>query len=123
MVSLAEGKLLWTPSEAFKRTSHIARYMDWLAAERGLTFADYDHLWRWSVDDLEAFWESICAYFDIRFHMPYERVLASREMPGARWFPGRDAELRRTGVSPRDGGEAGHRVRERDPRLAGDELA
>src|SRR5947209_5527943 len=88
MVTLAEGKLLWTPSEDFKRASHMARYMDWLVKERGLTFADYDALWRWSVGDLEAFWESICGYFDIRFHRPCERVLASRDMPGARWFPG-----------------------------------
>jgi acetoacetyl-CoA synthetase len=88
MVSLAEGKLLWTPSEGLKSASHMARYMDWLASERGLTFADYDALWRWSVDDLEAFWGSICGYFDIRFHAPYERVLASRDMPGARWFRG-----------------------------------
>ncbi|MEA2832948.1 MAG: acetoacetyl-CoA synthetase [Methylobacteriaceae bacterium] len=88
MVSLAEGKLLWTPSEDFKRASHMARYMDWLANERRLTFADYDALWHWSVEDLEAFWDSICGYFDIRFHTPYERVLASRDMPGARWFPG-----------------------------------
>jgi hypothetical protein len=35
MVSLAEGKLLWTPSADFKRASHMARYMDWLAKERG----------------------------------------------------------------------------------------
>jgi acetoacetyl-CoA synthetase len=88
MVTLAEGKLLWTPSEDFRRASHMARYMDWLAKERGLTFADYDALWRWSVGDLEAFWESICGYFDIRFHRPYERVLASPDMPGACWFPG-----------------------------------
>ncbi|MEA2757777.1 MAG: acetoacetyl-CoA synthetase [Methylobacteriaceae bacterium] len=88
MVTLAEGKLLWTPSEDFRRASHMAHYMDWLAKERGLTFADYDALWRWSVGDLEAFWESICGYFDVRFHTPYERVLASRDMPGARWFPG-----------------------------------
>jgi acetoacetyl-CoA synthetase len=88
MVTLAEGKLLWTPSEDFKHASHMARYMDRLAKERGLTFSDYDTLWRWSVDDLEAFWESICGYFNIRFHTPYECVLASRGMPGARWFPG-----------------------------------
>ena len=27
-------------------------YMDWLERERGLRFADYAALWRWSVDDL-----------------------------------------------------------------------
>ena len=27
-------------------------------------------------------------YFDIRAHAPYERVLGSRALPGAEWFPG-----------------------------------
>ena len=35
-----------------------------------------------------AFWASIWDYFEIRAHVPYERVLGAREMPGAEWFPG-----------------------------------
>ena len=31
---------------------------------------------------------SIWDYFGVRAHTPYERVLGSREMPGAEWFPG-----------------------------------
>ena len=51
-------------------------------------FAGYDDLWRWSVQDLEGFWGSIWDFFELRTHAPFERVLASREMPGAVWFPG-----------------------------------
>ena len=32
----SEGRLLWTPSEAFAQNSEMARFMRWLAAERGL---------------------------------------------------------------------------------------
>jgi acetoacetyl-CoA synthetase len=53
--------------------------------ERG--FADYDALWRWSVEDLEGFWGSIWDFFGVAGGR-YERVLAAREMPGAVWFPG-----------------------------------
>ncbi|MEY2515136.1 MAG: acetoacetyl-CoA synthetase, partial [bacterium] len=63
-------------------------YMDWLATERGVQTASYDELWRWSVDDIERFWASIADYFDVRFETPAGAVLASREMPGARWFAG-----------------------------------
>src|SRR5205085_9338047 len=49
-------------------------------------FDDYESLWQWSVDDLEAFWASIWEFFGIA--SPYERVLADRSMPGARWFGG-----------------------------------
>ena len=51
---------------------------------RGLS--DYEELWRWSVDDLDGFWVALWDWFEI--DAPYERVLGSREMPGAEWFPG-----------------------------------
>ena len=66
----------------------IGRYLGWLERERGLSFAGYDELWRWSVSDLEGFWSSVWEFFEVRSHAPYERVLGSREMPGAEWFPG-----------------------------------
>ncbi|HEU5293653.1 MAG TPA: acetoacetate--CoA ligase [Burkholderiaceae bacterium] len=66
----------------------ITRYLRWLRRERGLQFTDYDTLWRWSVDDLEGFWSSMWAYFDIESPTPFARVLASDRMPGARWFEG-----------------------------------
>src|SRR6185295_3413872 len=44
--------------------------------------------WRWSVSDIEGFWASVWAFFDVQASSPYERVLGSRAMPGAEWFPG-----------------------------------
>ncbi|MGE4240115.1 acetoacetate--CoA ligase [Ramlibacter sp.] len=70
---------------------HVPRirlYQDWLRSRHGLSFDSYDALWRWSVDDLPAFWQSISDYFDIRSPTPHRAVLAERTMPGARWFEG-----------------------------------
>jgi acetoacetyl-CoA synthetase len=50
--------------------------------------ATYPDLWRWSVDDLEAFWNSIFDYFRVEYDGERGPALASREMPGAEWFPG-----------------------------------
>jgi acetoacetyl-CoA synthetase len=83
-----EGDLLWTPSSSVAEASSQARFMRWLGAERGLHFADYEALWRWSVTDLEAFWAAIWDFFNVRSSAPYTRVLEERVMPGARWFPG-----------------------------------
>ncbi|MCW0236579.1 MAG: acetoacetate--CoA ligase [Ferrovibrio sp.] len=91
MTETAAPALLWTPSAERIRRSQLRRYMDWLARERGLVFADYDALWQWSVTDVEAFWASLWDYFQIRAHKPYSRVLGRRTMPGAEWFTG--AEL------------------------------
>ena len=82
------GDVLWNPPADARARTEIGRYLDWLGAERGLDFADYDELHRWSVTDLEAFWGSIWDFFEIRAHTPYERVLGSSALPGAEWFPG-----------------------------------
>ncbi len=83
--------VLWQPSDALRRDSNLQHYMDWLAQQRTLTFADYDGLWRWSVNDLESFWGTLWDYFSVRASQPARQVLARRDMPGAQWFPG--AEL------------------------------
>ena len=82
------GDVLWTPPADVRETTEIGRYLNWLRDERGRDLADYDALWRWSVDDLEGFWGSVWDFFGVRAHAPYERVLGAREMPGAEWFPG-----------------------------------
>jgi acetoacetyl-CoA synthetase len=74
--------LLWEPPSELVERAVMTRYMRWL--DRG--FADYDALWRWSVDDLEGFWGSIWEFFGV--DSEYERVLADPTMPGAVWFPG-----------------------------------
>ncbi|MEV7013533.1 acetoacetate--CoA ligase [Streptosporangium sp. NPDC051022] len=85
--------LLSEPPADIREHSQIGHYLDWLERERGLAFATYDELWEWSVTDLEAFWVSIWDYFAVTSHTPYERVLSSREMPGAKWFEGATLNL------------------------------
>ncbi|GIJ77956.1 acetoacetyl-CoA synthetase [Micromonospora phaseoli] len=80
--------VLWTPPADVLQRSRIGAYLRWLAEHRGLEFADYDALWRWSVTDLDAFWRSIWDHFDVVAHTPPTATLAGRNMPGARWFPG-----------------------------------
>lgn len=82
------GEVLWRPPPDVLETTEIGRYLRWLRENRTLGFEGYDELWRWSVGDLEAFWRSVWDFYGVRAHTPPERVLASREMPGARWFPG-----------------------------------
>jgi acetoacetyl-CoA synthetase len=83
-----EGGLLWTPSAAQVAGANLTSFLGWLAAERGHQFDRYDTLWRWSVEDLEGFWQAIWDYSGIDSSAPHQRVLGSRAMPGAEWFPG-----------------------------------
>ncbi|MBN9367705.1 MAG: acetoacetate--CoA ligase [Comamonadaceae bacterium] len=63
-------------------------YQDWLHQRHGLAFASYDALWRWSVTELDAFWQSVWDYFAVESPTPHHAVLARNRMPGAEWFPG-----------------------------------
>ena len=66
----------------------MALYRQWLNETRGLEFADFEEMRRWSVADIDGFWQSVWDYFDIQSPTPHTAVLASRKMPGAVWFPG-----------------------------------
>jgi acetoacetyl-CoA synthetase len=77
---------LWEPAAEQVEASALTAYTRWLEARSGREFVDYEALWRWSVEDLEAFWRSIWDYFDLGGTPT--AVLGRREMPGAEWFPG-----------------------------------
>ena len=76
------------PSASAPYLPQIRLYQNWLRDERGLSFATYNDLWRWSVTELDAFWQSIWDYFDFQSPMPHTAVLLNNVMPGAKWFPG-----------------------------------
>lgn len=79
---------LWQPDTARVRDARLTDYQAWLARTRGLAFADYDALWRWSVADPGAFWDSIWDYFAVPGERGTGPALAQATMPGATWFPG-----------------------------------
>jgi acetoacetyl-CoA synthetase len=87
-VTAGPPEKLWEPPAELVERARMTEYMRWLASERGLELEGYHNLWRWSVDDLEGFWSSIWDFFEVQADGGYDRVLASREMPGAEWFAG-----------------------------------
>ena len=86
-MSAGPAEKLWEPPAALVENARLTEYLRWLESERSLRFDGYEALWRWSVDDLDAFWASIWDFFAVQADGDPAPVLASREMPGARWFP------------------------------------
>jgi acetoacetyl-CoA synthetase len=82
-MATVEPTLLWEPSAERVERAWVTQF----ARERGLPLA-YPELWRWSVEDLEAFWRAVWEFFGVRAEGAPDRVLGSREMPGVKWFPG-----------------------------------
>ena len=81
-------EIIWRPSPERVARARITQFTGWLRIEKGLQFADYGELWRWSVADPEAFWTAFIEHFDLPIEGNRVPVLANRSMPGARWFPG-----------------------------------
>ncbi len=82
------GKCLWTPSQERYDASTMAQFERFVAETRGLNFDDYNAIWAWSVDDLEAFWNAIWDFFDVRASARPEKMLVKRQMPNMEWGTG-----------------------------------
>jgi len=84
----------------------IRLYQDWLRAQRGLHFDSYDALWRWSVTDLNAFWQSIWDYQELQSPTPHRAALVRNTMPGAQWFVGAQVNYAQRVFSHADAADA-----------------
>ncbi|HEY4227629.1 MAG TPA: AMP-binding protein, partial [Candidatus Limnocylindrales bacterium] len=84
----APPRVLWSPPPGVLEHSNMGQYVTWLGAHRGRRFDGYDALWRWSVDEPGAFWQSIADHFQVAWHDEPATALENASMPGARWFPG-----------------------------------
>lgn len=82
-----ENPILWQPSDARAKASSMARFIDWVADNRGVKTNDYNAFWTWSVTEIEDFWTAIIEFFDLPVS-GWTEVLPERKMPGADWFPG-----------------------------------
>jgi len=80
--------LLWSPDPETAARSNISGFIRWLGYTRGLSFADYADLWRWSTMDLPAFWSAVWQFYGLDEVTTYDEVLATPVMPGAQWFTG-----------------------------------
>ena len=93
------GDVLWEPAPDALTSTNIGGFMAWLDEHHGLAFDDYESLRRWSVTEVEAFWAAAWEFLGVRSlrgdaglpddtGLPYDSVLSSHDMPGARWFQG-----------------------------------
>ncbi|MEW1637133.1 acetoacetate--CoA ligase [Streptomyces sp. NPDC093801] len=89
MTSATQPEPLWSPGPDRIAAARVTAFQAW-AAERFDAPAEggYPALQRWSVDELDVFWQAVAEWFDVRFTTPYQSVLADRSMPGAHWFTG-----------------------------------
>ena len=80
---MSGNPILWSPTRDRIEKSAMFRFM----TEQG--FQSYDELHRWSVEDVEAFWQALCKFCNIEFTNPADAVLVQPgDMTTAKWFYG-----------------------------------
>ncbi|WP_030165748.1 acetoacetate--CoA ligase [Spirillospora albida] len=84
-----EGSVLWEPSKEVAAAARATAFARWLEG-RGVRTESYDDLWRWSVTEIDAFWDAIWEYFGVVGDRGTGPVREGGPMPvdGLRWFPG-----------------------------------
>ena len=80
---------LWIPADERKRNANITRFMRHVNERFALDINDYPQLYRWSVDNIPAFWATFWDHAGIIASRPYYRVVDDlNKFPGAKWFTG-----------------------------------
>lgn len=81
--------VLWSPSEQFINNSNLYKFQKYIENKYQLSFHNYQEIWEWSVQNLEAFWETVALFFDLKFHQTYSSVLKNTDkMYETKWFDG-----------------------------------
>ncbi len=82
---------IWSPGPARRQTANIKRFLDLARSELDPGLQDYWDLYRYSLDQPEAFWRAVWDFCEV-IGTSGDTVLSDGDrMPGARWFP--DARL------------------------------
>ncbi|MEW5250543.1 acetoacetate--CoA ligase [Microbulbifer discodermiae] len=78
---------LWQPSPSAIAASQMDRFRHWVNQHWELDLADYDALYRWSVESRGEFWKSLWDFTGVIASERGDNVLGEDRMPGAEWFP------------------------------------
>ena len=78
---------LWSPSPERVAEANLTRFMQVAGTRAGRTFAGYDELWQWSVDQRAAFWDTLWDFCGVVGDKGDGVLEEGERMPGARWFP------------------------------------
>jgi len=88
---MTELQPLWTPGQSGIDAANLTRFITQVNRRHGLSLSDYDSLYRWSIEQKEAFWSEVWDFCGIVGDKG-ERILVGGEyIESAQWFP--DATL------------------------------
>jgi len=88
MSSLGHPSPLWEPDARRIKDSNITKFIDAHFPGKPHARADYEAVWRWSVDSLDPFWRAVWENGKVVSSGDYTSAISDTRMPGATWFDG-----------------------------------
>ncbi|MEM4450519.1 MAG: acetoacetate--CoA ligase [Nitrososphaerota archaeon] len=83
------AELLWKPSEERIKSANVTAFMEYVNKKYHRDFRDYWELYKWSVEYIPDFWESVWEFCGIICSKKYDTVVVDlNKFPGAKWFQG-----------------------------------
>src|SRR4051812_45520362 len=98
-ISAAMDQPIWTPAAQRIAAANLTRFAE-AARQRGVPAHDYESLWRWSVEQPEAFWSAVWEFCGVvadtdatgqawrEVGVGLDRMAPPDTELGPRWFPG-----------------------------------
>lgn len=99
----ADGEIIWQPDPASVTDSQTEIFARFVRASGTPLAEGYAALWRWSVDDPDAFWNAFVAFAGVRLSGAPGSAHDGAPMPETRWFPGRELNFARHLIDAREG--------------------
>ncbi len=69
------AKLLWEPSEEWRKKANITRFMNLVNRRYGKGFRSYRELYDWSVENIPDFWASVWDFAEIKASKGYDTAV------------------------------------------------
>lgn len=99
-------KPIFQPSVEKVAATRLTAFMQFAQSRTGRQFADYDTLWRWSVEEIEQFWPLVWEFCGGVGQLGDVVLDNGGRMPGARWFPNAQLNYAETLLARRDDSDA-----------------
>ncbi|NIO38554.1 acetoacetate--CoA ligase, partial [Candidatus Bathyarchaeota archaeon] len=59
-------KPLWMPSQERMEQANVTRFIKFVNERHGFKFSSYDELYKWSIDNIQDFWEAMWEFGKIK---------------------------------------------------------
>ena len=84
---IEQPAIMWKPTQEQHDSSRLWDFRNWVAETTGKELNDYRQIWRWSVDELSTFWDSVRRYFGVIGDNFTGPVYQADRFTTTRWYP------------------------------------